>query len=100
MKIKACENKQVLLYLFALAGGKISLPQIASFMKKNMPEVSTKVSTKTLPDWAVYVVALFNPKAKAIASMLRAQRNVSNAKARKILGWEPIATNEEAIRAA
>lgn len=29
--------------------------------------------------------------------MLSASRNTSNEKARKILGWQPIASNEEAI---
>lgn len=81
----------------ALAGGKISLPDVAQLLKTKMPEISGKVSTKVLPDWLVRISALFNPKAKAIASMLKASRNVSNEKARRILGWSPIATNEEAI---
>ncbi|NOW97936.1 aldehyde reductase [Mucilaginibacter sp. SG564] len=81
----------------ALAGGKISMPEIAGLLREKMPVISAKVSTKTLPDWVVRIVALFSPKAKAIASMLKASRNVSNGKARNVLGWEPIATNEEAI---
>jgi nucleoside-diphosphate-sugar epimerase len=84
----------------ALAGGKISMPEIAAFLRKTMPEVSQKVSTKTLPDWGVRLAALFNPKAKAIASMLSASRNVSNAKAKNVLGWKPLSTNEEAITAS
>lgn len=81
----------------ALAGGKISLPQIAKMLREKMPEVSQKVSRKTLPDWLVRIMGLFNPKAKAIASMLKASRNVSNEKARKLLKWTPVANNEEAI---
>lgn len=81
----------------ALAGGKMSMPEIALFLKKKMPEVAQHVSTRKLPDWAVSLAALFSPKAKNIASMLRANRNTSNAKAKKILGWKPIANNEEAI---
>lgn len=81
----------------ALAGGQISLPEIADLLKAKMPEVAKKISGKVLPDWLVRIAGLFNPKAKAIASMLKASRNVSNEKARKLLDWEPIATNEEAI---
>jgi nucleoside-diphosphate-sugar epimerase len=81
----------------ALAGGKISLPEIGKLLKEKMPKVSQKISGKVLPDWLVRISALFNPKAKAIASMLSASRNVSNEKARTILKWEPMATNEEAI---
>lgn len=84
----------------ALAGGKMSMPEIAAFLRKNMPEVSQKVSTKTLSDWGVRLAALFNPQAKAIASMLSASRNVSNEKAKKVLGWKPRSTNEEAIAAS
>lgn len=81
----------------ALAGGKISLPEVAKLLKAKMPAISAKVSAKTLPDWLVRIAGLFSPKSKAIASMLKASRNVSNEKARKVLGWEPVATNEEAI---
>ena len=84
----------------ALAGGKMSMPEIASFLRENMPEVSQKTPGKILPDWGVRLMALFNPKAKAIASMLSASRNVSNEKAKRVLGWKPRSTNEEAIIAS
>ena len=76
----------------------MSMPEIASFLKKKMPEVAKNVSTKRLPDWFVAVGGLFSPQLKNIASMLKAKRDkVSNEKARKILGWKPVANNEEAI---
>ncbi len=84
----------------ALAGGIMSLPQIAKLLKDKMPQVAGKVTTKTLPNWAVRITALFNPKAKAISSMLGINRNTSNAKARNILKWQPIANNEEAVLAS
>ncbi len=84
----------------ALAGGKMSMPEIAVLLRKKVPEISQKVSTKILANWKLRLAALFNPKAKAIVSMLSASRNVSNAKAKKILEWEPQATNEEAILAS
>jgi len=83
----------------ALSGGTMSLPQIAQLLKKEMPEISQNVSTKTLPDWLVRIAALFSEKAKAIAPMLGVNRNASNEKAKRILGWQP-RTNEEAILAA
>jgi Nucleoside-diphosphate-sugar epimerases len=84
----------------ALAGGKISMPEIALLIKKEMPEVAHSISTKRLPDWLVSLTGLFSPQAKNIASMLRANRNTSNAKAREILGWKPLSNNEEAIMAS
>lgn len=85
----------------ALAGGKMSMPEIALFLKKTMPEAAKNVSTNQLPNWIVKIGGLFNPQLKNVASMLKAKRdNVSNNKARKILGWEPISNNEEAIIAS
>lgn len=81
----------------ALAGGKMSMPEIAVFLKNKMPEVTQKVSTKKLPDWFVSIGGLFNPKLKNVASMLKTNRNTSNEKAKRTLGWKPIASNEEAV---
>ncbi|MFT4031599.1 MAG: aldehyde reductase [Siphonobacter sp.] len=81
----------------ALAGGKMSLPEIAVLLKEKMPEISQKVSTKKVPDWVIKVGGLFSPKLKNVASMMKTSRNVSNEKAKRILGWQPIATNEEAV---
>ena len=83
-----------------MAGGAMSLPQIAGLLKKKMPAVSQKVSTRVLPNWVVRIAALFNTQAKTAAAVLGVNRNVSNEKAKKILGWKPIATNEEAIIAS
>lgn len=84
----------------ALAGGKITMPEIALLLRNKMPDVAEKVSTKTLPNWVVYVAALFNKQAKLVAPLLRVSRNMTNAKARNVLGWTPIANNEEAILAS
>jgi nucleoside-diphosphate-sugar epimerase len=84
----------------ALAGGSISFPQIAEVLKRKLPNVSQKVTTKVLSDWIIRIAALFNAQAKGAAALLGINRKVSNEKARKVLGWKPIANNEEAIVAA
>ncbi|RIV46902.1 SDR family oxidoreductase [Flagellimonas pelagia] len=85
----------------ALAGGEISLPQISELLKQQMPEIAKKAPTRTLPDWIVSLGGLFNPKLKNVASMLKAKRDkVSNQKAKDILDWSPISTNEAAILAS
>ncbi|MDR3713501.1 MAG: aldehyde reductase [Puia sp.] len=84
----------------AMAGGKISMPEIARLLKDKMPEVAKKVSTRILPNWVVYLAALFNDQAKLVAPLLKVSRNTSSAKAKKVLGWTPIASNEEAILAS
>jgi nucleoside-diphosphate-sugar epimerase len=84
----------------ASADGQISMPEIAALLKNRKPDVAKKVSTKTLPNWVIYLAALFNKQAKEGGLLLRMSRNVSNTKARSILGWKPIANNEEAILAS
>lgn len=84
----------------ALAGGILSLPEIARLLKERMPAVAGRVSLKRMPDWLLRIVALFNPQAKTVVSMLGINRNASNAKARTILKWQPITNNEEAVLAS
>jgi Nucleoside-diphosphate-sugar epimerases len=84
----------------ASADGQISLPEIAAFIKRKKPDIANKISTKIIPNWAIYLAALFNKRAKEAALLLRINRNVSNAKAKEILGWEPVANNEEIILAS
>lgn len=81
-----------------LAGGTLSLPQIARLLKQKMPDATKNAGTKTMPDWLVRLVALFSRKAKSIVPLLGVYRNASNQKAKTQLGWQPRA-NDEAILA-
>lgn len=84
----------------ASADGQISMPEIAKLLKNKMPDVATKVSIKTVPNWVIHFAALFNAQAKTGSMFLKVNRNVSNAKAKRMLGWTPIANNEQAILAS
>lgn len=84
----------------ASANGQISMPEIATFIKNNKPEIATKVATKTIPNWIIHFAGLFNAQAKTGSMFLKVNRNVSNTKAKKVLGWTPISTNEQAILAS
>ncbi|HVU58820.1 MAG TPA: aldehyde reductase [Puia sp.] len=82
----------------ALAGGVMTLPGIARFLKEKMPAVTQRTSTKKLPDWALRIAALFNKQAKAIVPLVGVYRNASNEKAKNLLGWQP-RSNETALLA-
>ncbi len=84
----------------ASADGQISLPEIAALLRNKKTDVAKIVPTRTLPNWGIYFAALFIQQAKEGALLLRMSRNVSNTKAKKILGWKPVASNEEAILAS
>lgn len=83
----------------ALAGGIVSLPEIAVLIKEKRPAIAGNVSTKKAPDWIVKIAALFNPVARNIVPMLSRYREASNNKAKLFLGWQP-RSNEEAILAS
>lgn len=84
----------------ATADGKISMPEIARLLKHNRPDVAKNVTTNTVPNWVLSIAALFNAQAKQSLALLKINRHVGNAKARTVLGWTPIATQEEAILAS
>ena len=83
----------------ALAGGIMSLPEIAQLLKANMGDAAKNVSTKRMPDWVVRIAAWFSPVAKNVVPQLGRYRNASNEKAKAFLGWRP-RNNEEAILSA
>ena len=80
----------------AVAGDSISLLDVATILKQHMGSVARRAPTREVPDWVVRFFALFIPDMKAIAPELGNRKNVSNAKARRVLGWAPRG-NEEAI---
>ena len=82
----------------AVAGESASLPQIAKLLKARLGAAAAKVPTRTLPDWLVRLIALFNAEIALIAPELGKTRNASNEKARRVLGWRP-KSNEEALLA-
>lgn len=84
----------------ASADGQISMPEIAALLRARRPGGAKGISTRTIPNGLLYLAALFNQQAKEAALFLRMSRNVSNGKAKKILGWKPIANNEEVILAS
>ena len=83
----------------ALAGGVMSIPEIAAFIRTTFGERGKKVPRIILPDWGVRLAAKFSETAKAAVPLLGRNRNASNEKARRLLNWSP-RPNEEAIIAS
>jgi dihydroflavonol-4-reductase len=83
----------------ALAGGTMTLPEVAALLKRELGAAAQKVSTRTMPDWVVRVAAWFSAGARNIAPQLGQRKNASNEKARTLLQWKP-RNNQEAVMAA
>lgn len=84
----------------ATADGQTSLREMGALLRAKRPEVSKLIPTGNLPTWVLKVASLFNEQAKEGVFMSKMQRDVSNNKAKTILGWNPIANQEETILAA
>lgn len=84
----------------ASADGEISMEDIAHLLRQKRPDLISKMPQKTLPNVAIRAAALFNKHAKEGKLMINMNRQISNEKAKKMLGWTPISTKEEAVLAA
>jgi len=82
----------------AVAGDFISMHEIAMILKRRLGAAAAKVPTRILPNWAVRIVSIFDPAARLITPELGKHKQGTNAKARKLLGWNP-RSNEECVSA-
>ena len=80
----------------AAAGDSMTMLEIAKVLRVRMGEVAKRVPTRPLPDIMVRLASLFDPAIAQIVPELGKLKKVTNAKARRVLGWAP-RSNEEAI---
>jgi len=75
---------------FALApiDGK-SEHEVAAILRENFPSHTGKIPKGVMPDWLLGLAAVFNPPLKQVLPELGRERQVSNEKARRVLGWTP-----------
>ncbi len=92
MKDPAAKGERFL----AVAGDFIRVQKIASILKERMGAAAGKVPTRELPDWMLRVLSVFVPPIRQVLPELGRQRNGTNEKARRVLGWSP-RSSEEAI---
>jgi nucleoside-diphosphate-sugar epimerase len=81
----------------ALADEFVPMHDMAMMLKKRLGAAASKVPTRVLPNWAVRLVAIFDPAARLITGELGSRRNATNAKARTLLGWKPRSTEESIV---
>jgi dihydroflavonol-4-reductase len=80
----------------AIAGSFVSMQEIAKVLKARLEEAARRVPTRTLPDWLVRLVGLFDPAVATIVPELGKVKNATSEKARRVLGWQP-RSGEEAV---
>lgn len=73
----------------ATSNDVLTVPQLADILRERLGDAARKVPKLTLPNWTVRVAAVFDPSLREIARRLGNHREVSNAKAKSLLGWAP-----------
>ncbi len=82
----------------AVAGDFLWMVEIARILKSRMGSDARRVPARQLPNWLVRLASLRDPAIKVILPELGKQKNATNEKARRLLGWTP-RSNEEALTA-
>jgi nucleoside-diphosphate-sugar epimerase len=84
----------------ATSGDFVSVLQIAKILKDGAGDAGHKVPTRSLPNWLMRLVALFDPAVKGVLPELGRRKNASNAKARRLLGWAPRSPSDALLATA
>jgi nucleoside-diphosphate-sugar epimerase len=83
----------------ATANQNVSYREEAEILRRHLGDAASKVSTKEMPDFLVRLVAIFNKDVRMPATFLGQNTACSGEKAKRLLGWQPKYTAEEAIAA-
>lgn len=84
----------------AVADDPITFPQIGALLRSRLGAAGRRVPTRILPDWVVRAAAPLVPRLQQFAGELGSPRDISNAKARELLGWSPRPAEDAVLSAA
>lgn len=84
----------------AVSGDFLTAGAIARILKDGMGTAGARVPTREIPDWLMRLLGLALPMARAAVPELGKMKNGSNAKARKLLGWQPRSAEEAVLASA
>jgi nucleoside-diphosphate-sugar epimerase len=85
-------------YIFA--NGHLPMTGIAAILKEEYGPRGYKITTRSLPAWALRAAAPFNGEARLGADMLGIQHDVTTEKAKRELGWAPRPLRESVLDTA
>jgi nucleoside-diphosphate-sugar epimerase len=80
----------------AVSGDFMLIKEIAEVLRSRMGDAARRVPTRTLPDFVLKLVALFDGSVKQLVPELGKFKNATGEKATRVLGWNPI-PREDAI---
>lgn len=84
----------------AVAGDFMTVSEIAALLRARLRSAAGRVPTRILPNWLVRLVAVFDKSVAQIVPELDHARNATNAKAKRVLGWQPRSREDALIATA
>lgn len=78
----------------AVSDVMLTVPQMADILRERLGDLARKIPKRTLPNWALRMAAAVIPDMREFSRRLGNHRDMSNAKAKTLLGWTP-RPNEE-----
>lgn len=71
------------------SGSGLKMEQIGAIMRKGLGDRAKRVPTRRIPSFVLRIAARFDATARGIAPDLGVTKQISNDKARRVLGWQP-----------
>lgn len=72
----------------AISPPSMTVKEIAIVLKQRLPKLAERTRTRTLPDFLLRIIALFDGDVATIAPQLGKKADASNEKAKRVLGWK------------
>ena len=85
---------------FIASGRFFKMVEIARILKTRLGPQARKVPTRTLPDFLVRIVAIWDPLVRMVVSELGRTRNMDASHAKTVLGWATRAEEESLVDCA
>jgi nucleoside-diphosphate-sugar epimerase len=82
---------------FSCTSEVISMIDIARTIREKRPKAAKNVPTRTFPDWMIKAFSFFDSSIKQIIPELGKTPEISNKKAKELLGWNPRSVEESII---
>lgn len=84
----------------ASSGDALWMADIAKVLKRRMGTVARKVSTRTLPNFLVRLMARRTPALRGLLPLLGVRLDATGEKAERLLGWSPRSPEEAIVASA
>jgi len=85
---------------FIAAESFLWMAEVAAILRERLGEAATKVPTRTVPNFLVRAMAIFDPGARTVVGQLGKRSELSHEKAESALGWSPRPAAETVVDCA